>query len=105
MEINYIMLSIVVISNIVGALVRVFFEINNDTHTKSKSVLTFVASFAMMFVAYEIIINFDLEKWVGLIGVLSGIVGISLVKIVIEEVPEMVLSKLENILNKKRSDK
>lgn len=98
MELEYNVLAIALITSLVGSLVRAFYEINNKTNNRTKLMFIIITAFAIAFLDYEITINFDIKGWVGIIGIVGGIIGIGLVKVAIEKMPDIVLDKVNRML-------
>lgn len=98
MELEYNVLAIALITSLVGSLVRAFYEINNKTNNRTKLMFIIITAFAIAFLDYELTINFDIRGWVGIIGIVGGIIGIGLVKVAIEKMPDIVLDKVNRML-------
>jgi hypothetical protein len=98
MELEYNVLAIALITSLVGSLVRAFYEINNHTNSRTKLMFIIITAFAIAFLDYELSINFDIRGWVGIIGIVGGIIGIGLVKVAIEKMPDIVLDKVNRML-------
>lgn len=98
MELEYNVLLIALVTSLIGSLVRAFYEINNKTNNRTKLMFIIITAFAIAFLDYELTINFDIRGWVGIIGIVGGIIGIGLVKVAIEKMPDIILDKVNRML-------
>lgn len=98
MQIETGLLVIALLTSLSGSLVRAFYEVNNKTYNRTKLLFIIITSIAIGFVIYEIVINLDVRQWTGVFGVVGGLIGISLVKAVIENMPKMILNKIDSLL-------
>lgn len=85
-------------TSMVGALVRAFYEINNKTYTRTKLAFILITAIAIGFINYEAVQLLNIVGWVSIFGVVGGIAGISLVKSIIENLPNIVLDKVNRML-------
>lgn len=85
-------------TSMVGALVRAFYEINNKTYTRTKLAFILITAIAIGFINYEAVQLLNIVGWVSIFGVVGGIAGISLVKAIIENLPNIVLDKVNRLL-------
>lgn len=105
MQIEATLLIIALLTSLSGSLVRAFYEINNKNYNRTKLLFIIITAISIGFVNYEIVTNLEMTQWTGVFGVVGGIIGISLVKAVVENVPNMVLRKIELILGGKLDKK
>lgn len=97
-DINLWLFGTALTTAMVGSLVRAFYEINNKTYTRAKLAFILITAIAIGFINYEVVLLLDIEGWVGIIGVVSGIAGIGIVKSVVENLPNIVLDKVNRFL-------
>lgn len=98
MQIETGLLIIALLTSLSGSLVRAFYEINNKTYNRTKLLFIIITSIAIGFVNYEVVTNLEVQQWAGVFGVVGGLIGISLVKAVIENMPKMILNKIDQLL-------
>lgn len=105
MEFNYKLILITFVTSSIGAIVRILHENEKKTIKKSTIFLIYFCAMAIGYMAYEITINYKLQKWIGGFGIISGIISIDMVTLIIDKVPTFVFKWFGSKFDKTENNK
>tara|TARA_R110000772_G_scaffold100223_2_gene200404 strand:- start:5371 stop:5691 length:321 start_codon:yes stop_codon:yes gene_type:complete len=96
MVIDVKLIVIAFITVTIGSIVRVLHENEKEKEKiKLKNVaLIYACSLAIGWLCYTLSIIYNIEDWIGVFGIVGGIISIDLVNLVIEYLPSLIKKRL-----------
>ena len=100
MVIDVKLILIAFITVTIGAIVRVLHEKEKEKIKLKNVSLIYACSLAIGWLCYTLAIIYKVEDWIGVFGIVGGIISIDLVNLVIEYLPTLIkkriIKKFEN---------
>ena len=96
-EHKYILIAFV--TAIMGASARISYENENKTTSKKKVFSYITASLFVAYLCFEVLVYWNYQKLTGLVSAVGGLISIDIIKILIEDLPNMLKKWLSNKIN------